>query len=76
MLTKCSLSQGQGECFHHVVTDCTHAHLTGAARASFYAQVTMLGFGSALKMLLLPLELLPTAISRDEVRSSGVSTFV
>eukprot|EP00966_Prymnesium_polylepis_P189010 4379237-Prymnesium_polylepis.1 len=27
----------------------------------------MLGFGSALKMLLLPHELLPTAFSRDEI---------
>ena len=30
-------------------------------------QVTMLGYGSAIKMLLLPLDLLPTALSRDEV---------
>ncbi len=27
----------------------------------------MLGYGAALKMLLLPLELLPTSISRDEI---------
>uniref|UniRef100_A0A7S3STQ9 FAD-dependent oxidoreductase 2 FAD-binding domain-containing protein n=1 Tax=Emiliania huxleyi TaxID=2903 RepID=A0A7S3STQ9_EMIHU len=50
--------------FHNVSTvlDCVSCQ-----KCRLHAKVTMLGFGAALKMLLLPTELLPTSSSRDEI---------
>jgi len=50
--------------FHNVsrVIDCVSCQ-----KCRLHAKVTMLGYGTALKMLLLPPELLPTSFSRDEV---------
>ena len=50
--------------FHNVsrVLDCVSCQ-----KCRLHAKVTMLGYGCALKLLLLPPELLPTAISRDEI---------
>jgi len=50
--------------FHNVsrVLDCVSCQ-----KCRLHAKVTMLGFGAALKMLLLPPELLATAFSREEI---------
>ena len=50
--------------FHNVsrVIDCVSCQ-----KCRLHAKVTMLGYGTALKLLLLPPELFPTSVSRDEV---------
>ena len=50
--------------FHNVsrVIDCVTCE-----KCKLHAKVTMLGLGTALKMLLLPIELIPPSISRDEL---------
>ena len=50
--------------FHNVSTvlDCVSCQ-----KCRLHAKVTMLGLGTALKMLLVPAELLPTSVTRDEV---------
>ena len=50
--------------FHNVsrVLDCVSCQ-----KCRLHAKVTMLGFGSALKMLLLPTELISSSFTRDEV---------
>ena len=50
--------------FHNIsrVIDCVSCQ-----KCRLHAKVTMLGFGAALKLLLLPQELLPTATTRNEI---------